>query len=283
MAACWLRQLFGMCASGIPPAASRYPPPVSPGRSNAPCWPRQPAALSGPSGEVEFVAFSPDGSTLIFGLDSSRLFWGRPGDERSYQPADLQTGEILAFTAGGDFVLAANLPSLQREQLTPVTHLHGPNLGVYAFSPDGQLFASSWPSSPTEYRLEVRRVSGNGLLWRQETNPPAQLAISPDNASLGMAISGSVEVWRIAEKTRQYRLRPHKQMDLACLAFSPDGQLLATAGSDGIIYLWNAADGLFLRTLEGHRGSIRDLAFSPDGSLLASVSADGSLRLWGVP
>ncbi len=265
-------------ASGQPLSATRQP-----GAFKRAMLAAQPAALSGPSGEVEFVAFSPDGSTLIFGLDSSRLFWGRPGDERSYQPADLQTGEILAFTAGGDFVLAANLSSLQREQLTPVTHLHGPNLGVYAFSPDGQLFASSWPSSPTEYRLEVRRVSGNGLLWRQETSPPAQLAISPDNASLGMAISGSVEVWRIAEKTRQYRLRPHKQIDLACLAFSPDGQLLATAGSEGIIYLWNAADGLFLRTLEGHRGSIRDLAFSPDGSLLASVSADGSLRLWGVP
>lgn len=265
-------------ASGQPLSASRQP-----GAPKRAMLAAQPAALSGPAGDVEFVAFAPDGSSLVFGLDSGGLFWGRPGDERSYRPAELQTGEILAFTAGGDFVLAADLPTLQREQLAPVTELHGPNLGVYAFSPDGQLFASSWPSSPTTNRLEVRRVSGNGLLWRQETNPPAQLAISPDNASLGMAISGSVEVWRIAEEARQYKLRPHKQMDLSCLAFSPDGQLLATAGSDGIIYLWNAADGLFLRTLEGHRGSIRDLAFSPDGSLLASVSADGSLRLWGVP
>ncbi len=265
-------------ASGLPLGAASQP-----GALKLAMLAAQPASLSGPSGDVEFVAFSPDGSALVFGRNSGGLFWGSPGNERSYRPAELLPGGILAFNPGGDFVVAADLPSLQRDQLTPVARLHGPNLGVYAFSPDGQLFASSWASSPTMNQLQVRSVSENGLLWRQETSPPAQLAISPDNASLGMAISGSVEVWRITEKTRQYKLRPHKQMDLACLAFSPDGQLLATAGSDGIIYLWNAADGLFLRTLEGHSGSIRDLAFSPDGHLLASVSADGSLRLWGVP
>jgi mono/diheme cytochrome c family protein len=64
--------------------------------------------------------------------------------------------------------------------------------------------------------------------------------------------------------------------------WSPDGKLLATAGYDQSIRLWDAASGQFVRDLPGHNGAIFDLAFSPDGRLLASASGDQTSKVWRV-
>jgi WD40 repeat protein len=70
---------------------------------------------------------------------------------------------------------------------------------------------------------------------------------------------------------------------VASVAFSPDGTLLASAGSaDKTIKLWNVATGEVVRTLVGHTGSVASVAFSPDGTLLASGSGDNTVRLWDV-
>jgi WD40 repeat protein/tRNA A-37 threonylcarbamoyl transferase component Bud32 len=65
-------------------------------------------------------------------------------------------------------------------------------------------------------------------------------------------------------------------------AFSPDGQLLATASVDQSARLWDARSGELLLTLEGHADRVSGVAFSPDGRCLATASWDGSVRLWDV-
>ena len=66
------------------------------------------------------------------------------------------------------------------------------------------------------------------------------------------------------------------------VAFSPDGNTLASGSQDGIVWLWKVETGQLINTLTGPRGYILSVAFSPDGNTLASASYDGTVWLWDV-
>ena len=64
--------------------------------------------------------------------------------------------------------------------------------------------------------------------------------------------------------------------------FSPDGTTIASAGSDGMIKLWDPATGTELLALAGHSGVVTGLAFSPDGTRLVTSSADETVRVYAL-
>ena len=65
------------------------------------------------------------------------------------------------------------------------------------------------------------------------------------------------------------------------VAVAPDGQLLATGCSDGLVRLFDPHSGQLLGApLSGHQGAINEVAFSVDGARLFSAGSDGTLRVW---
>jgi WD40 repeat protein len=91
-------------------------------------------------------------------------------------------------------------------------------------------------------------------------------------------------LWDIVRASPQLQnfLNGHTD-DVYAVAFSPEGHLIASAGADQTIILWDAKTGSPIGDpLVGHVGYITEIVFSPDGKSLASASADFSIILWDV-
>lgn len=68
-----------------------------------------------------------------------------------------------------------------------------------------------------------------------------------------------------------------------CVAFTPDGKILASASWDSTVTLLDLVTGKERATLQGHADRVLSVAFSPDGQTLASASADKTVKLWDMP
>ena len=77
------------------------------------------------------------------------------------------------------------------------------------------------------------------------------------------------------------RVNAHSEVASA-VAFSPDGQFVASVGRDNNLQIWRVADGQKIQTLTGHTAALRDVAFSPDGTRVATASEDWTVRIWRV-
>jgi WD40 repeat protein len=138
---------------------------------------------------------------------------------------------------------------------------------------------------------------------RDRANTEARLANSrqlagrvgelPDN-QYDLALLLSLEANRIAD-TAEARsslvetLQKNSQLSrflyshdnsVQSVAFSPDGQVLASGSSDSQIRLWEVNSGQVVAIIAGHTDVVWNVAFSPSSSILASASADDTIRLW---
>jgi Tol biopolymer transport system component len=130
--------------------------------------------------------------------------------------------------------------------------------------------------------------------FKIEGSSPHNFAISPDGELIASVEYGQAKpdfegatfhlaLWRAEDGELVRQSEDYHLGDVYVIAFSPDGQTVATASGDALIKLWNAQDATLIATLEGHEKGVRALAFSPDGETLASGSEDGRALLWSLP
>jgi hypothetical protein len=87
-------------------------------------------------------------------------------------------------------------------------------------------------------------------------------------------------LWRLYHG-EQSRLRGHKGA-VRAVAFSPDDQLLASAGDDATIRFWSVITGKEQFRLTGHADRVTGLSFDSSGRMVASCSVDRTVKLWDV-
>lgn len=200
-------------------------------------------------------------------------------------PGRSQPG-IVTPTAGTGISFGAKEPIAGAWKCIYTFTGHSDSINSLAFSPDGQLLTSG--SSDGSIKLwhlrdgqELTTLGGRRWFYRL-FNSVTSVALSPDGQTLASGINRNIKLWHLNEERELTTLRGHPGM-VQALAFSRDGQMLASGGSDGSIKLWWVKDGQELRTLAAHNHVLSSLAFAPDGKMLASHSVyENTIKLWRV-
>ncbi len=219
------------------------------------------------AGPVKSVVFSPDDRWIATaGWDQTVGLWpadGGPGKMlRGHKDSVLgvafhPSGKLLASAGYDNAVCVWEVPE---GKLVQRIRGHQSRVLSVAFSPDGALLASAGNDNAVRlWRGPTALGATRGQGAFRPLKPPAQTP--------GWEPAGSLEA---------------HVGTVSALAFSPGGDLLASASHDCTVKVWGVATRTELRTLRGHTGRVHALAFSPDGQALASASDDGTVRVWSL-
>ena len=98
----------------------------------------------------------------------------------------------------------------------------------------------------------------------------------------GLAVAGSGLTWLVlTQKNLFYTYSGHSDT-VTSVAWSPDGQRIASGSYDTTVQVWNAADGGNVYTYSGHSDFVNTVAWSLDGQRIASGSYDKTVQVWNA-
>lgn len=234
---------------------------------------------------VSSVAFSPDGERLAAGSDEGITLWSVP-EKRFIKTFDYDTAAV-AFSPDGQQIAGAawdlnlwNIADIGNIKKTSLfTHrTHDAFVQTIAFSPDGKWLVSADAQGKIKvWDVQDERVAFRPLKDRNARIRAVQFSphrTNPIFASAGR--DGDVKLWRTQDWQIGHRILTGTVLDLA---FSPDGNLLASAGWD-TVDLWAMENGAPILSF---KKSARTIAFSSNGATLATAGTDGVVRIWDVP
>ena len=101
----------------------------------------------------------------------------------------------------------------------------------------------------------------------------------PIGKTLAVGAYAALQLWNVASGKQVASLAGHGGQVFQ-LAWSPDGQLLASGSDDNTLRIWNVQSRAGLHVLQGISSVILSVAWSPDGQRLAAGCGDGTVQIW---
>ena len=247
------------------------------------------------------VAFSPDGKRVA-----------AAGADRSIRVYQMESGKLeatltgagspitsLAFfpdsnrlvSAGGDKVVV--LWDVSKQKAIKDFAGHESAILSVAVSDDSKLIVSG--GAVGDRTVRGFRPDGDKAAWTY-TARSAVCAVAARKGSKQVAVGladGSLVTLDITGTTPKDVSQSAHVAGVACVAYSPDGQRLASVGGDGILRVWSVADygvltplvkfdGQAKASAQGAFTPLTGVAFAPDGRYVAAVGADAVVRVWDV-
>ena len=294
-------------ATAVPPTATLAPTDTAVPATEAAVIPPEDQATATPTATLEPTA------VVISAANIQNLA------ETMQLASSSETLNSIAVSPNGLRLAAATSAGITLYQLPdfiPLETIVAGNVGQIAWSPNGNLLASSGPNqaihiwnssdgseanqlagsatalawSPDSTQLLLGNSSGQVSLWaidqaeivnswNDHTSPISQITWSPDGSQFASG-SGSSNIWIRSLAGTGNEGNSFRQNGVHGLAWSPDGSRLATAGVDGTVRLQTVSNGQ-LQTLTCSGGDPLSILWL-DENTLATGSEDGQIRLCNI-
>ncbi|KAG8924517.1 hypothetical protein FRC02_010366 [Tulasnella sp. 418] len=257
--------------------------------SDSDIWDRILFTLRGHDGQVQTVAYSPNGGLLASGSDDNRvIIWdSRTGAEIHSLEGHSAMVLAIAFSPDGNLIASGSHDKSVRiwSSLTGILiHTlvgHSGAVTAVSFSPVRSIVASGssdktvtlWDSG-TGSRIRILRVL-SGWSWTISFSPDGTQIVSKSSDS-------SIIIWDTDSGAGVSELKANESSDtrtmIYFIAFSPDGTRLASAYDKEVI-IWDYKSRTIFRRLEGEALC---LAFSPDGRFIVTGRGNGQIVTWDI-
>jgi len=244
--------------------------------------------LEGHAEAVQALSWTRDGTRIASaGRDDAIRVWDAASGGLLYRvPAPPGGVRALAWDPDGRRLAAAaglDILILEPSALRALATLRGHTEFVVALTwcPDGTRIASCGDDRTvriwdTVTSRPLHRLAGhtgwvNAVAWAPQGDRVA---------SAGQ--DGVLTIWDAATGRSLAAVPANDTSGFLVVSWNPDGSSLLTAGADRSLTVWDADDVRRLRTLRGHRATVRTAAWSPDGAQLASADDEGAVKIWSA-
>jgi len=244
------------------------------------------------------IAFSPNGDKIATGSsDGTIRLWDLKGNcLQQFKHGNLSSYSLafsIIFDPDGQKIASGSgmvqLWDVYGQAIGPP---FGQSVMSLAFSPDGEKIVGGTGSKVRLWDLQGNPI---GQAFEGHKELVVSVAFSPDGEKIvSGSHDGTIRLWDLQGNLICKPIEGHEgrsedsvrglERYVTAVAFSPNGQVIASGGADATVRLWDLNGNPTISPLREHKSfsHITSLAFSKDGQILVSGSGDATVGIWDL-